>query len=154
MPSLKWKQRMLALANHIATWSKDQSTKVGCVIADNDSRVLSTGYNGFPVGVDDDVPERHERPLKYRYTAHAEANAIYTAAHHGVALCCATMYLPWYPCCDCAKAIVQSGIGYLVCYKPDLTDARWGEDFVISQVILSEGGVEVEYLDPVPLQVV
>ncbi len=41
-----------------------------------------------------------------------------------------------------------------MCYKPDLTDARWGEDFVISQVILSEGGVEVEYLDPVPLQVV
>lgn len=150
MPSLKWKQRMLALANHVATWSKDQSTKVGCVIATSDNRVLSTGYNGFPVGIDDDIQGRHERPAKYKWVEHAERNAIYLAGHHGVALCCATMYLPWYPCCDCARAIVQSGIAYLVCYKPDFDDARWGEDFKISEVILNEGGVEVEYLEKLP----
>lgn len=139
---------MLGLANHIATWSKDQSTKVGCVIT-NGNRVISMGYNGFPSGMRDDDPSRHARPLKYKVTEHAERNAIYTAAHHGISLCCAKMHLPWYPCCDCARAIAQSGISDLVCYRPDFSDARWGEDFKISEVILSESGVEVEYVEKI-----
>lgn len=139
---------MLGLANHIATWSKDQSTKVGCVIAQG-NRVISMGYNGFPSGMNDDDQRRHERPLKYKITEHAERNAIYSAARLGIPLSWASMYLPWYPCSDCARAIAQSGISHLACYKPDFSDARWGEDFKISEVILSESGVEVEYVEKI-----
>jgi len=58
------------------------------------------------------------RPAKYRWTEHAERNAIFSAARMGVSIVGATMYLPWFPCAECARAIVQSGIGALVAYQP------------------------------------
>ncbi len=137
-----WDMRFLALARHVAEWSKDRSRKVGCVIVGPDHEVRSLGYNGFPRGVNDDAAERYERPAKYSWTEHAERNAIYNAARIGVSLRGCTAYLPWYPCMDCARALVQAGIWRLVCgQEPDLNDPKWGADFAEVPNLLREGGI-------------
>jgi dCMP deaminase len=139
-----WDARWLQVADHIATWSKDRSTQVGCVIVGNANQVLSMGYNGFPRGVNDDIEERHDRPDKYLWTEHAERNAIYNAARTGMALAGSTMYLPWYPCADCARAIIQSGISTLVATAPVLgANPQWDHDFEVSKEMLLEGKVVV-----------
>src|SRR5215470_5170402 len=104
----KWDHRFLALARHISEWSKDPSTKVGCVIVASTNEVRALGYNGFPRNFDDS-PSRLERPHKYLWTEHAERNAIYAAARAGVPLEGCRMYLSWFPCVDCARAAVQVG---------------------------------------------
>jgi len=139
-----WDKKFKGLAEHVAQWSKDRSVKVGAVIADTRNTVVSIGYNGFPRGVDDDVEERHERPAKYKWTEHAERNAIYNA---GQSLVGCSMYLTWFPCADCARAIAQSGINTLVCNEPDLNDPTWGEDFKIVLEMFCETGVTVRYYD-------
>lgn len=72
---LKWHHRFLSLAKHVAGWSKDPSTKVGCVIA-KDKRIVSVGYNGFPEGIRDTYERLNNRELKYQIVQHAEENAI------------------------------------------------------------------------------
>ena len=74
-----WGRRFLHLAEHVSTWSKDPSTLVGAVIAD-DNRVVSVGFNGFPRGCDDSPALYAERERKYRRVIHAEANALLFAA--------------------------------------------------------------------------
>jgi dCMP deaminase len=142
-----WNKKFIELSKHIATWSKD-STKVGTVIINNDNRIVSVGYNGFPSGCNDDIPERHERPLKYSYSEHAERNAIYNASRIGVSTKDCIIYIStMFPCDDCARAIIQSGIRKLVCYKPDFNDVRWGEKFKISYEMLTEVGIEIIYYE-------
>lgn len=141
----KWAQRYMALADVVAGWSKDRSRGVGCVIVDPNGSILSMGYNGFPRGVDDDVEARHERPAKYLWTEHAERNAIYNAARAGVRLEGCTMVLPWFPCADCARGVIQSGITRLVCGQdPDLNDPKWGPGFEVVYDMLNEAGVRLE----------
>jgi dCMP deaminase len=142
-----WDARFMSLARHISLWSKDQSTKVGCVIVSSSREILAVGYNGFPRGIDDDLTERHQRPAKYVWTEHAERNAIFSAVRVGVSLHKAMMYLPWFPCPDCARAIVQAGIETLVAVKPDTTDSRWGEGFVTSEGILRECGIAIRWFE-------
>lgn len=141
-----WDARWLDLAELVGSWSKDRSRKVGAVIVGADSRVLSLGWNGFPRGVNDEVDERHERPAKYLWTEHAERNAIYNAAAHGIGLAGAAIYLPWYPCTDCARAIAQSGITTVVCVEPDADDPQWAAQFLITRVIFREAQVEVRFV--------
>ena len=133
----------MALSQLIATWSKDRGRKVGSVIVGPDNEIRSTGFNGIPRGVDDDVEERHQADNgeKYLWVSHAERNAIYNAALLGVSTKGCTIYVPWYPCIECAKAIVQSGISTLVCFEPDLDDDNWGKGFEKSLIILEEGKV-------------
>lgn len=140
-----WDKRFLSLASHISSWSKDTSTKVGAVIisGDPDKRILSVGYNGPPRGVDDNNPEYHERPLKYSIFEHSERNAIYNAAANGVSLKNSKLYTTLFPCADCSRAIIQSGISSLITYTPDLNDVRWGESFKISKRILEEVNIAI-----------
>ena len=94
----KWNKRFMEVADlQVAQWSKDHSTKVGAVIV-KDGVILTTGYNGFPRGCNDDLEERHERPEKYQWVIHAETNSIINAARQGVStldaeLCCNFKYL-------------------------------------------------------------
>ena len=141
-----WNKRFIELSKHIATWSKDINTVTGAVIADKDHRIVSVGYNGFPSGCDDSCKERYERPLKYMYTEHAERNAIYNAARIGVSTKDCTLYVMWFPCADCARAIIQSGITKLVCKEPDLELPKWGEHFKIALEMLKEAKVEINYI--------
>jgi len=143
----EWDQRFIHLALHIGSWSKDRSRKIGCVIVDENRGVRAIGYNGFPRGARDDASERHERPAKYLWTEHAERNAIYQAARMGVPLERCTMYLPWFPCMDCARAIVQAGIVRLVAVRPDVADAQWGSQFVSAMELLSELKVSITWID-------
>jgi dCMP deaminase len=133
------------LARHVAEWSKDRSTKVGAVIVGPSNEVRAIGYNGFPRGVDDDVPDRHERPEKYFWVEHAERNAIYNAARAGIPLAGCKLYLPWFPCMDCARAIVQSGIETLIAIEPDIRDPKWGEDFKRAISLFKEAHVAVHW---------
>jgi len=142
-----WNLKMMQLADQTAQWSKDRSRKVGAVIV-RDINPISLGVNGFPRGCDDDVEERHARPLKYDWVLHAEQNAIINAARHGQSTDGADMYVNWFPCSNCAGMIVQSGIKRLFCDKePDFTDAVFGAGFKIALEKLSEGGVEIIYMN-------
>lgn len=140
-----WDKKFMDLAAHVATWSKDPSRKVGCVIVGPDHEVISTGYNGFCRGVDDTKQDRYQRPAKLQWTEHAERNAIYNAARIGACTHGATMYMPWYPCVDCARAIIQSGIGDLVCGIPDWNDPSWGADFRFVKELFDEVKMNVRF---------
>ena len=145
-----WNERFIDLTKYISKWSKDRSTGTCAIIADDDNNIVSTGINGFPRGADDDIESRHERPDKYLYTEHAERNAIYSAAKRGASTNGCTMYLMWFPCAPCARAIIQCGIKRLVCYKPDMNNKKWGEDFKVALDLLEEqegkGRISIEYL--------
>jgi dCMP deaminase len=143
-----WDLRFLELALFVGQWSKDRSRKVGCVIVDAHNSVRSVGYNGFPRGIHDDPPPRHERPAKYLWTEHAERNAIYQAARMGVGLQGTTMYLPWFPCMDCARAIVQAGITKLIAYRPDISEPQWGDQFVTALELLREADIKLVVVKP------
>jgi len=141
-----WNKRFMDLSVHVSSWSKDQSTQVGAVIVDDKKTILSIGYNGFPRGCDDEKKERHERPAKYLYTEHAERNAIYNAARNGIKLDETTLYVSsLFPCVDCARAIIQSGIKKIVATKPDLEHENWGESFRVSLELFRESDVEIEF---------
>jgi dCMP deaminase len=142
-----WNRRFMELATHIAQWSKDKNTRVGCIIVGPHNEIRSTGFNGFPRGVDDRLDERQARPLKYSWTEHAERNAIYNAARAGVSVDRCRMYLPWFPCMDCARAIVQSGIVELIALRPDLHHPKWGKDHKLALELFTEVGLELTWYD-------
>ncbi len=79
---LSWDELFILQATLIAQKSKDPSTKVGCVIVNDDNVILSTGFNGFPRGIEEDWKDRWKRPEKYHWVEHAERNAIFNAADH------------------------------------------------------------------------
>lgn len=148
-PVKTWDRYFLDLCELVATRSKDRSTRVGCVIVGPAPgyEIRSTGYNSFPRGCDDQRPEWHERPLKYLVTEHAERNAIYNACRHGAALEGCTLYVPWRPCTECARGIVQVGIAAVV-LDPEYPvlegqHDRWREDMDTAELVLAECGVTV-----------
>lgn len=138
----KWDFRFISLAEHIGTWSKDPSTKVGCVVVGPDREIRATGYNGLPRGVKDTEERLNNRPLKYQLICHAEENAIAAAARVGVSLKgCAIYVHPFQPCCKCARAIIQAGIAAIHCNMDYPTPEHWKEDFKQARDILTEAGV-------------
>jgi dCMP deaminase len=137
----KWHKRFLDLCEHVATWSKDPSTKLGSVIVDSKNRVVSIGYNGFPRGVDDRHDRYNDRPTKYLFVAHAERNALDNAPMM-VDNC--TMYVTLLPCNECAKSIIQRGITTVVTYRPERKDVfNWN----ITLGMFNEAGVNVVYVE-------
>jgi dCMP deaminase len=138
-----WDARFLELARHISGWSKDPSTKVGCVVVGPDREIRSTGFNGFPRGIEDNVDRLANREMKYPLVCHAEENAIMHAARIGVALKGCVAYVTWPPCTRCARSLIQAGIREIV-YPADLViPDRWIDDFRISSGMLTEAGLLV-----------
>jgi len=147
---MEWNEYFLGIAEQVKMKSKDQSTQIGAVIVGKDKEILSTGYNSFPRGLDDNLPERQERPLKYFYFEHAERNAIYNAARVGIPLDGSTIYLTsGLPCSDCARAIINSGIKQVFCKSICTTKnkEKWVESQEISLLMLKECGVEVVFYE-------
>lgn len=109
---ITWDQYFMGIAMLSAQRSKDNHTQVGACIVDEHNKILSVGYNGMPIGCeDDDMPwEREGEALdtKYVYVCHAELNAILN--YNGGALRGARLYVTLFPCNECAKAIIQKGI--------------------------------------------
>lgn len=116
---LTWDEYFMGLAHLSALRSKDPNTQVGAAIVDENHRVVSVGYNGFPTGVsDDEFPWSREGGVltsKYAFVVHAELNAILNS-QRSVRGC--TIYVSLFPCNECAKAIIQSGIKKIV-YESD-----------------------------------
>lgn len=119
---LTWDEYFMNLAKLSAMRSKDPNTQVGACIVDNSNRILSIGYNGAPNGFNDDkFPwDREGNPLntKYLYVCHAELNAILNYPGNKRSLEGAKLYVTLFPCNECAKLIVQSGIKEIV-YESD-----------------------------------
>lgn len=145
MSQRNWDKRWFDLVTLVSTWSKDRSTGCGAAIIDDRNVVVSLGWNGFPRGINDDVEVRHERPTKYGWTEHAERNAIYNAAANGHKTVGCTMYLTLFPCADCARAIIQSGIAGIVVVEPDWDDPRWASHFNLADTMLGEGGLWIRW---------
>ena len=137
----KWNMRFLEMAKMVGSWSKDPSTQVGAVIVDDDRRVISLGYNGFPKGVADNN-RLEDRKEKYKMIVHAERNALLFA---NVSVKDATIFTyPFMPCPVCTGMIIQSGIQRVVSLQTD--NPRWQEDFEISRKMLEEAEIGlVEY---------
>lgn len=136
----KWDRRFLGIAETVATWSKDPSTKVGAVIVSPDRRRFSLGYNGFPQGMDDHPTYLNNRDKKLERTVHAEVNAIINRPHEIVGH---TIYSTQFPCPICALAIIQSKVSRVVAWVPkDDTLRRWGEGIAKSCRFFKEAGVD------------
>lgn len=134
----------MELARHVATWSKDPEVRVGAVVTLGKRRV-SLGFNGFPIGVLD-TPERlDDKPMKRALMVHAEANAIMQALEAGSARE-ASIYSTRFPCTDCAKMIIQSGV-WRVITPPPPDSGHWATDAQVARAMLVEAGVTVVILE-------
>jgi dCMP deaminase len=143
----RWDARFMELARLVSTWSKDPSTVVGAVIVDANRRILSTGYNGFPEGIDDSPEKYEDREHKYAHVVHAELNAILDAGGRNIPQG-STLYLwglPGPPCSGCAKHVIQTGIVRVVSRSGPYA-ARWAKEFEQARAMLDEVGVEYEEL--------
>ena len=143
----KWEIRFLQMAHQVATWSKDPSTKVGCILV-KDKKVVSMGYNGFPAGVNDDLDRLTDRSVKYEMTVHAEVNAVITAALHGNCTAGATAYVTFSPCSRCAAVLINAGIKTVVISAHSIVPDRWLDNFHLAAKLLNEAGVGYEIIDP------
>ncbi|GIY42891.1 deoxycytidylate deaminase [Caerostris darwini] len=121
---LPWNDYFMSLCYLTAARSKDPNTKVGACIVDKENRIVSLGYNGMPRGIkDEQLPWNKEGTYKYQtkypYVCHAEMNAILNERLISVHDCC--IYVSKFPCCECAKLIIQSGIKRVIYseLKPD-----------------------------------
>ena len=149
--SNRWMALFFNICDIMSQKSKDPTTKVGCVITSSANSIISTGFNGFPVGVNDsicneEIKTRYMRPEKYLWTAHAEENAIALAARNGISTNGATLYVNrMMPYTRCTRLIIQSGIKRIFVNQdaPKETIERWKEDNNIAETMLQEAGVEL-----------
>ena len=141
---ISWDEYFMGLSHLSALRSKDPNTQVGACIVDHDHKVVSIGYNGMPRGCNDsDFPWEREGDFlntKYAYVVHAELNAILNSPRP-VNGC--TIYVSLFPCNECAKAIIQSGIRKII-YESDKYEGTDGN--VASKKMLKEAGVELVQL--------
>ena len=150
---ISWDEYFMGVALLASQRSKDPSTQVGACIIDTDNRILSTGYNGFPQGCsDDEFPWNRDESLgetKYNYVVHAELNAILNAS--GKSLADAILYVALFPCHECAKAIIQSGIKEVIY----LSDKYHETDSVTSsRKMLDAAGVKYRPIKPTKSSIV
>ena len=140
---ISWDEYFMGIALLAAKRSKDPSTQVGACIVSQDNIIISTGYNGMPKGCsDDDFPwEREGADTKYPYVVHAELNAILNA--NGRDLRNSRVYVALFPCNECAKAIIQSGVKEVV-YLSDKYSDTMGN--LASKRMLSAAGVRYTQL--------
>jgi len=141
----EWFMRMVYL---IALKSKDPSTKIGAVLV-KDKRIISTGYNGFPIGVND-LPERYlNKETKYKMVVHGEDNAVLSAARFGISTKDAVLYTQGVPCNECCKSVIQGGIKEIIIHSvwSEKTGAKWLESQITSEIMLKECGIPIKSID-------
>lgn len=139
---IQWDEYFMGLALLSAKRSKDPSTQVGaCIVDSKTNRILSVGYNGFPFGCsDDDFPwDRDGETLctKYPYVVHAEMNAILN--NRGISLEGSKLYVSLFPCNECAKAIIQSGIKEVIYLSDKYADT---DNVKASKLMFEKAGVK------------
>lgn len=134
---MNWPQYLFGFAEHAAKKSKD-STQVGAVLVGPEKEVRLTAYNGPPRGVKD-IDYRRERPTKYLYASHAEANLIAFAAREGIRTKGCTVYVTHHPCSACARTLIQAGIECVVVGSG--TTSMPEDEFVAARQMFNEAGV-------------
>jgi dCMP deaminase len=140
-------QALLHQCEVVAQQSPDNNRKVGCIITDSTGQVIVSACNDLIIGAQK-TEARCSKPLKYQWIEHAERNAIYAAARNGIPLAGTTMYINWFPCVECCRCVIQSGISKLVSpTRPDTEHHRWGESFKTALQMLDEVGIDVTYAD-------
>ena len=146
---MNWNEYFINIAEQVKLKSKDTKTQIGVVLVGKDNEIVSTGYNSFPRGINDDIDERQERPEKYFWFEHAERNAIYNAARIGVSTLGTTMYMTCdISCADCARGIISAGIVKVVFRKSNKPWPEiWKQSAERSIQMFKEAGVIVEYYD-------
>lgn len=143
---MNWADYYMGFARHAATKSKD-STKVGAVLVGPDGEVRLTGYNGPPRGVRD-IPQRFERPAKYLYASHAEANLIAFAAREGIRVVGCAVYVTHMPCASCARSLIQAGVSTVV--YGDGTTSMPDEEFRAAREMFEEAGITLLTIVSIP----
>lgn len=138
---LSWDEYFMGIAVLSAKRSKDPSTQVGACIVNKDNRIMSVGYNGMPrCCSDDEFPwDKNDNPLdsKYLYVCHAELNAILNCERGNVRDC--ICYTTLFPCNECAKAIIQSGMSEVVYMEDKYADS---DSVVASKKMFDTAGVK------------
>ena len=143
---LSWDEYFMGIALLSAMRSKDPSTQVGACIVDENNKILSVGYNGMPHSCsDDEYPWGKGEGLdsKYLYVCHAELNAILNC--HNGSVAGSTVYTTLFPCNECAKAIIQSGIKRIVYYSDKYADT---DGTRASKRMFDSAGVKYEAYKP------
>lgn len=147
---MNWDEYFLKIAESVKLKSKDQRTQIGAVIVGKNNEIVSTGYNSFPRGINDNVEERQVRPEKYFWMVHGELNAILNAARIGVSTNRCKLYLTCgIPCSNCGRAIINAGITEVYCKMEDTTKNRekWDEESSKTKQMFEEAGVEIFFYD-------
>lgn len=137
-----WDQRFLGLAKYVSSWSKDPSTQVGAVVADQNNRVCGVGFNGFARGVHDSSERLENRELKYKLVLHAEENALAFSRH---TTDCTLYTWPLPPCAHCMSLAIQHGIRRIV--SVDEVPERWAESIALSCEISTEAGIRLDLIE-------
>lgn len=136
---MNWQDYYYGFAKHAALKSKD-STQVGAILVGPEGDIRLTGYNGPPRGVGD-IPSRLERPTKYLFASHAEANLIAFAAREGIRTKDCTVYVTHCPCASCARTLIQAGIRNI--FFGDGKTSMPAEEFHAARAMFAEAGVYV-----------
>ena len=144
---LSWDQYFMGVALLSAQRSKDPGSQVGACIVNHDNKILSMGYNGMPMGCGDDaMPWGREGDFltsKYAYVCHAELNAILN--NDGGSLKGTRLYATLFPCNECAKAIIQSGIREVIYLSDKYADS---DAVVASKKMFRMAGVTMRQYQP------
>jgi Deoxycytidylate deaminase len=144
---ISWDEYFMGVAVLSAMRSKDPNTQVGACIVNEEKKIVGVGYNGFPIGCsDDDLPWEREGEwleTKYPYVCHAELNAILNSINGSLKNC--TLYVDLFPCNECAKAIIQSGIRRVVYLSDKYKDT---DSTRASRRMFDEAKVEYTQLKP------
>lgn len=143
---ITWDEYFMGVALLSAKRSKDPNTQVGACIINSKKRIIGIGYNGFPMGCDDNVfpwesKSESELDTKYPYVVHAEANAILNSS---APLEGSTVYVSLFPCNDCAKLIIQSGIKKIIYMDDKYKDQ---DNNIAARRMLDAAGVKYEKMD-------
>ena len=150
---ISWDDYFMGVALLAAERSKDPSTQVGACIVDDQNRILSTGYNGFPHGCsDDEFPWNRDESAgetKYQFVVHAELNAILNAS--GKSLSGSKVYVALFPCNECAKAIIQAGISEVIYLSDKYHDTP---STMASRRMLNAAGVKLTEIKPTKAEIV
>ena len=144
---ITWDEYFMGVAKLSGMRSKDPSTQVGACIVSQDNKILSMGYNGFPIGCsDDEFPwdkKGEEEDTKYPYVTHSELNAILN--YRGGSLAGAKLYVSLFPCNECAKAIIQSGVKEVLYLSDKYADSL---ATLASKRMMDSAGVKYTQLRP------
>lgn len=136
---MDWPTYWMGFAQHAACKSKD-STQVGAALIGPEGEVRLTGFNGPPKGVLD-LPDRRERPRKYLFASHAEANLVAFAAREGIRTAGCTVFVTHHPCSACARTLIQAGVVQVVVGAG--TTSMPDEEFEAAATMFREAGVKV-----------